>query len=135
MRNTLISGLFCGALLIQGCATSGIEGTGNPNAAPEHAKHLVLHNETLANKIIIQQMNVRKKAGLLQVSAVLANLTSRDKKIQYRFSWYDADNFEVEKDIRSWNPVVLSGKSTIHMQAVAPNPTVTSYKINVKELK
>ncbi|PCI50035.1 MAG: hypothetical protein COB51_03585 [Moraxellaceae bacterium] len=135
MSKTLIFGLICGALLIQGCTTSGIEATGSPNVAPEYAKHLVLHNESLANKVIIQQMNTRRSTGVLEVSAVLANLTSTNKKIQYRFSWYDADNFEVEKGARSWTPVTLSGKSTINMQAVAPNPTVTSYKINVKELK
>lgn len=135
MNKKRMYGLICGAMLMQGCATSGIEASGSAQVTTDYAKHLVLHNESLANKVIIQQMNLRRSAGVLEVSAVLANLTSTDKKIQYRFSWFDADNFEVEKDSRSWTPTILSGKSTTSLQAVAPNPTVTSYKINVKELK
>lgn len=135
MRKKLIFGLICGVMFIQGCSTSGIEATGSPHVTTEYAKHLVLHNESLANKVIIQQMSTRRSTGVLEVSVVLANLTRTNKKIQYRFSWYDADSFEVEKGSRSWTPVTLSGKSTINMQAAAPNPTVTSYKINVKELK
>jgi len=144
MSKKLILGLLSVVLFTEGCATSGIEVTGSPSIQPQFAKHLVLHNESLANKVIIQQMNARttactyvgaKQSCVLEVSAVLANLTGSNKKIQYRFSWFDADNFEVEKDSRAWTPVILSGKSTINMQAVAPNPTVTSYKINVKELK
>ena len=144
MNKKLILGLLLGALLVAGCATSGIEATVSSTAEPEYDKHLVLHNGSLANKVIIQELNTRKTACVvvegrsicvLEVSAVLANRTGTNKSIQYRFSWYDADNFEVEKGSRSWTPVTLSGKSTINMQAVAPNPTVTTYKINVKELK
>ena len=134
MNKKLIAGIFC-SVLLQSCATSGIEGGATLNTSNEYSKHLILHNESLANKVIIQQMNMRKSAGMLEINAVLANLTSTDKNIQYRFSWYDADNFEVEKDSSSWIPSTLSGKSSISMQALSPNPTVKSYKINVKELK
>lgn len=120
---------------LSGCATSGIEAIGKPSANPEYAKHLVIHNETLADKIIIQEMQTRKSGDLLEVSLVLANLTSTDKNIQYRFSWFDSDNFEVEQGSRTWTPVTLHGKSTINMQALAPNATVSTYKVNVRELK
>ncbi len=135
MNKKLTPVIFCAVLLLQSCATSGIEASGTLKTSNEYTKHLIIHNESLANKIIIQQMNMRKSTDLLEVSTVLANLTNTDKKIQYRFSWYDADNFEVDKDSRGWTPATLSGKSSITMQAVAPNPAVTSYKINVKELK
>ena len=134
MNTKLIAGM-CLSILLQACATSGIEATGALTTPNEYDKHLIIHNESLANKIIIQQMNTRKSTSFLEVSAVLANLTHTNKNIQYRFSWYDADNFEVEKGTRAWTPATLAGKSSITMQAVAPNATVTTYKINVKELK
>lgn len=118
-----------------GCATSGIEATGKPNAEPDYAKHLVIHNETLADKVIIQAMQSRSQNGLLEVSIVLANLTNTDKNIQYRFAWYDEDDFEVEQGSRSWTPLTLTGKATANLRALAPNPSVSTYKINVRELR
>jgi len=128
------SALLSGVLLLAGCATSGIEATGKTEGDPEYAKHLVIHNEPLAKAITITDMKSRFKGGLLEVNVELSNLSSSDKSIQYRFSWYDDDNFEVEQGSRSWIPVVLHGKSSINMQAVAPNPSVTTYKVNVREL-
>ena len=121
-------------LLMAGCATSGLEATGKPGADPELAKHLVIHNESLAKAIIITDMLSRRSGDLLEVNVVLTNLTSTDKNIQYRFSWFDADNFEVEQDSRSWNPVVLHGHASVTMKAVAPNDKVKTYKVNVREL-
>ena len=121
-------------VLMAGCATSGIEATGKPEANPEFAKHLVIHNESLANAVIITDMLSRRSGDLLEVNVVLTNLTSSDKNIQYRFSWFDTDNFEVEQGSRSWNPVVLHGHESVSMKAVAPNTNVKTYKVNVREL-
>jgi uncharacterized protein YcfL len=121
-------------LAVTGCATSGIEATGTPMGDPEFAKHLVIHNESLAGNITITDMNSRVTGGLLEVNVVLTNLTSTDKNIQYQFSWYDGANFEVEQGSRSWTPVTINGHSNVSMKAVAPNPSVISYKVNVREL-
>lgn len=130
-RCSVVVGLI---LLLGGCATSGLEATGKPDANPEFAKHLVIHNESLANAVMITDMLSRRSGDLLEVNVVLTNLTSTDKNIQYRFSWFDADNFEVEQGSRSWNPVVLHGHASVTMKAVAPNTKVTTYKVNVREL-
>lgn len=130
-RCSVVMGLI---LLLGGCATSGLDATGKPDANPEFAKHLVIHNESLANAVMITDMLSRRSGDLLEVNVVLTNLTSTDKNIQYRFSWFDADNFEVEQGSRSWNPVVLHGHASVTMKAVAPNTKVTTYKVNVREL-
>ncbi len=129
-----LSALLSGVVLLAGCATSGIEATGKTEVDPEYAKHLVIHNEPLAKAITITDMKSRFKGDLLEVNVVLSNLSSSDKSIQYRFAWYDGDNFEVEQEGRSWIPVVLHGKSSTTMRAVAPNPSVKTYKVNVREL-
>ncbi|MDT8383317.1 MAG: YcfL family protein [Gammaproteobacteria bacterium] len=121
-------------LMLAGCATSGIEAIGKPMGDPEFAKHLVIHNESLAGDVTITEMNSRVTGGVLEVDVVLTNLTSSHKNIQYLFSWYDADNFEVEQGSRSWTPVTLNGHASTSMKAVAPNPSVKSYKVNVREL-
>ncbi len=121
-------------MLTAGCTTSGMEATGRPGADAEFAKHLVIYNEALASDVIIQDMNTRVTGGLLEVNVVLANLTGSDKKIQYRFSWYDDENFEVEAGAGNWTPLLLNGFAKKSMHALAPNPTVKTYKVNVREL-
>lgn len=136
MKTLLLTGLAITSIGLAGCTTSGIVAKGNPSGDPEYAKHLVIHNEALADKIIIQAMHTRtSKNGSLEVSLVLANLSSTDKSVQYRFSWYDADNFEVEQGGQAWTPALLHGKSSINMQALSPNSSATTYKLDVKELK
>ncbi len=134
MKILICSALLSGVVLLAGCATSGIEATGKTEGDPKYAKHLVIHNEPLANVITITDMKSRFKGDLLEVSVELSNLSRSDKSIQYRFSWYDGENFEVEQGSRSWIPVVLHGKSSTNMNAVAPNAAVKTYKVNVREL-
>lgn len=122
------------AVLTAGCTTSGMVASGTPGGDAEFAKHLVIDNEALANDVIIQDMNMRMTGGLLEVSVVLANLTATDKNVQYRFSWYDDSNFEVESGSDTWTPLLLHGFEKKSMQALAPSPKVTTYKVNVREL-
>jgi len=117
--------------LLGGCSTSGIEAIGRPDAA-EVKKHLLIHSDALANKITISDMRTRETAGLLEVSLTLSNLTSSDKSVAYRFSWFDADEFEVEAGTDAWTPVNLHGAQSISVQGVAPNGSVKSYRLNVK---
>lgn len=116
---------------VVGCSTSGIEAIGKPDD-PEVKKHLLIHNDALANKITISEMRSREVGGLLEVNLKLSNLTSRDKSVAYRFSWFDADEFEVEPGTDPWTPVNLHGAQSISVHGVAPNGSVTSYRLNVK---
>ncbi len=119
---------------LAGCATSGIEAVGRP-ADAEVQKRLIIHNEPLARKITITKMRTRTTGGLLAVEATLTNLGDRDIRVQYRFSWYDADDFEVEPAKHSWTPVTLHGRASVNIQGVAPTPSVESYRIHIRETR
>ncbi len=132
MKNWFTTGALLTTILMAGCATSGIEAIGKP-ADAKVKKHLIIHNEPLADKITITRMRTRMAGDLLSVEITLTNLSSRDMNIQYRFSWYDADDFEVEQDKHGWTPLTLHGYADSNVTAVAPNPLVKSYKVNVRE--
>ena len=117
---------------LSGCTTSGLEAIGKPDAELDK-KHLVIHNDNLANTITIQAMNNRQAGDLLEAHITLANLSSRDKNVQYRFTWFDKDDFPVSPDDTGWTPVTLHGAATVNLKALAPNTAVTSYKLNVRE--
>jgi len=118
--------------LIAGCATSGMEMIVQPNAANDQ-KHLVVHNESLANKITITSVQTRMVGGQLEANLALRNLTSRDKLIQYRFSWFDKDNFEIEPGREAWTPVAMHGAAEVNVNGLAPNPSAQTFKLNVRE--
>lgn len=125
--------LILASLLIAGCATtSGLEFIGKPNSENDR-KHLVIHNESLANKITISSAQTRTTGDLLEVNLTVQNLTNRDRRVQYRFSWFDRDGFEVEAGSESWTPVVMHGASEFNIQALAPNTSIQSFKLNVRE--
>jgi len=119
--------------MLGACSTSGIEAIGTPDD-PDVKKHLLIHNDALANKVTISNMRSRmvRNGDLLEVSLTLTNLTSRDKAVQYRFSWFDSDEFEVEAGVEAWTPVNLHGKGSVSVNGVAPNSAVKSYRLNVK---
>ena len=132
-RERLLAAALLAALLFStGCTTSGLEVIGKPDADLDK-KHLVIHNETLANAVTIKSMRTRKTGNQLEVDVTLANLTSRDKHLKYRFSWFDADEFQVEPDNNAWSPITLHGAASVQLKALAPNSTATAYKLNVRE--
>ena len=118
--------------ILSGCSTSGIEAIGQPDDA-EIKKHLLIHSDALAKKITISDMRSREVGGLLEVNLKLTNLTSSDKAVAYRFSWFDGDEFEVEPATDAWTPVNLHGAQNMTVRGVAPNGSVKSYRLNVKE--
>jgi len=120
--------------LLTACSTSGIEAIGTPED-PDVKKHLLIHNDSLANQVTISDMRSRTvhNGNLLEVSLTLSNLTNRDKAMQYRFSWFDGDEFEVEAGVEGWAPVSLHGKGSVSINGLAPNSSVKSYRLNVKE--
>lgn len=130
LQKTLFITLLVAGL--SGCTTSGLEAIGKPNAELDQ-KHLVIHNDNLANTITIQAMNNRQVGDLLEAHITLANLSSRDKNVQYRFTWFDKDDFPVSPDDTGWTPVTLHGAATVNLKGLAPNSGVTSYKLNVRE--
>lgn len=118
--------------LLAGCATSGLEMQVNPNAENDQ-KHLIIHNDSLANKITINAVQTRMVGEQLEVHLSIQNLTNRDKKVQYRFAWFDAENFEVESGTESWTPIVLHGAAQMNIRGLAPNTSVQSFKLVVRE--
>ncbi len=132
MNNLLKFAVAAVLPIIAACATSGIEAIGKPHAATDQ-KHLVIHNDSLAGKITISEMRTRDKAGMLDVNVTLQNLTSGDRRVQYRFTWFDSDEFEVEQGTTAWTPLLMHGAATVELRDTAPNPTVKSFKLNVRE--
>ncbi len=129
------SALLLAVVALASCSsTSGMVATHKSGGDPQFAKHLEIHNAALEGDIIITDMKMRRTGGLLEVQVELSNLTGSDQHVQYRFAWFDDDNFEVDKDAGAWTALLLHGNEQKSMTAVAPNPRASTYKLQVREL-
>jgi uncharacterized protein YcfL len=135
MKLVYRSALLIAVLIVAACSsTSGMVATHKSGGDPQFAKHLEIHNSALEGDIIISDMKMRRTGGLLEVQVTLANQTGSDQNVQYRFAWFDDDNFEVDKDAGAWTALLMHGNELKTMNAIAPNPRASTYKLQVREL-
>lgn len=117
------------------CATTtGVVGEVDPGAEKEKASMIEVQNKSLAKRVSIKDFKNRVVNDLLNVQVKIANDFSSTQQFQYRFSWFDASGFEVEKEADNWQPLIMHGGAVTTVQGVAPNPAVKSYKIVLRQL-
>lgn len=92
-------------------------------------------NPKLKKMVRIYNVEMRAVGNILQVSVSLANLTKKTLSIQYKFMWFDKDNFEIRADASPWIPVTLHPQEQKSVQGVAPNPAAKSFKIKISLAK
>jgi len=114
------------------CATSGVVGESDPSG--EKSELIEIQNKSLAKKVSIQNFKTRVVNDLLNVQVEIESQFSSTQEFQYKFSWFDATGFEVEGEANSWRTLILTGKETKTVQAVAPNPTAKKYRMVLREL-
>ena len=83
----------------------------------------------------MKNLKMRKVGNILQAGGTMFSTVTSDLKVQYRFSWYDKDGFELDKDAGSWKSLTLYGRQTADVQGVAPNARAEEFKVVIRELK
>lgn len=119
------------AVVLAGCS-AGASGTLKPEEDGYAAK-VEYHSVQIRSKLTLVDMRQRKVGDLLQVSVDLKNERQQDVAFQYQFRFYDKEGFEVGTEGRPWTPLVIVGKDTRTVQATAPNPSATQFKIAISD--
>ncbi|QYJ77587.1 YcfL family protein [Shewanella acanthi] len=86
-----------------------------------------------ARNIALEGITTRRVGDLLQGSTLLINKASGDMRVQYKFTWYDANGLTVEESSTSWQSVKLHGKQQLQISAVAPNAEAIKFEVYVRE--
>ena len=114
-----------------GCAnTAGVEG--RKAGDRDQVKY---RGSNLQESIEMKNLKMRKVGGILQAAGTMFSTVTSDLKVQYRFSWYDKDGFEIDKDAGSWKSLTLYGRQTADVQGVSPNAQAEEFKVVIRELK
>ena len=128
----ILKGMAIGLMVaLVGCAnTAGIEGRKAANR-----EQVMYRGAHLQESIEMKNLKMRKVGGILQAAGTLFSMVTSDLRIQYRFSWYDKDGFEIDKDANSWKSITLYGRQTADIQGVAPNARAEEFKVVIRDLK
>jgi len=90
-------------------------------------------SDTLAADLKIADVKTAFVGGLLKAQVEIKNGSGNTLNFQYKFKWLDKSGFEVAIDGRPWEPLTITSYETKAVQGIAPNPTVTSFKILVQD--
>lgn len=87
------------------------------------------NNGVLADSLRISETHTGYAGNLLKVQATITNDSNDNLDFRYKFKWLDKDGFEVAVDGRPWTPMLITPYESKSVQALAPNPSVSSFKI------
>jgi uncharacterized protein YcfL len=138
MRVMVFPALFLGAALVMGtsgCGTSGIAGSVNvrPNGVQE--SRVKIDNQFLSSNLKFTGLVATFSGDMLVAHAEVTSKHNSALDVQYKFRWYDASGLEVAPDGAPWQPLKLFGGESKGLQAVAPNPSVKEFKIEIRYTK
>jgi uncharacterized protein YcfL len=138
----VIGGIAAAALIaslgLVGCSTTaGVETTGrmtwDEQGARSLEKNVVFNNSGLKGDIQIVDVKSAMAGDFMRVQATLRSKDRDTLPFQYRFDWYDASGLEINSGAGSWKPLVLYGRESKTIQAVAPDPRAKEFKLKIRE--
>jgi uncharacterized protein YcfL len=141
-RNIIVSGISAIALIaalgLGGCSTTaGVETTGKTSWDEQGArtleKNVVFNNSGLKGDIQIIDVKSAMAGDIMRAQATLRSKDRDTLPFQYRFDWYDASGIEINSGSGSWKPLILYGRESKTIQAVAPDPRAKEFKLKIRE--
>jgi uncharacterized protein YcfL len=103
-----------------------------PEGAPLLTKEVTINNPSLDRSVEV--INVKAAtAGNLMTAQVSLRSKARDTlHLQYKFVWFDAFGMEIAANT-GWTPLIIYGKETKTVQAVAPDPRAREFRVKFRE--
>lgn len=134
----IVAVALTGALGLAGCSTTaGVEATGrtawDEQGARTLEKNVVFNNSGLKGDIQIVDVKSVMAGDVMRAQATLRSKDKSTMPFQYRFEWYDAGGLEINSGAGSWKPLILYGRESKTIQAVAPDPRAKEFKLKIRE--
>lgn len=141
-KNFVVSGIAAAALIaslgLVGCSTTaGVETTGKTTWDDQGArtleKNVVFNNSGLKGDIQIVDVKSALAGNIMRAQATLRSKDRDTVPFQYRFEWLDANGIEINSGSGSWKPLILYGRESKTVQAVAPDPRAKEFKLKIRD--
>ena len=141
-RNFIVGGMtaiaISASLCLTGCSTTaGVEATGkttwDEQGARSLEKNVLFNNSGLKGDIQIVEVKSAMAGDIMRAQATLRSKDKDTLPFQYRFEWYDGGGLEINSGAGSWKPLILYGRESKTIQAVAPDPRAKEFKLKIRE--
>lgn len=134
----IAAAVLIAALGLAGCSTTaGVETTGkmawDEQGARTLEKNVLFSNSGLKGDIQIVDVKSAMAGDIMRAQATLRSKDRDTLPFQYRFDWYDAGGIEINSGAGSWKPLILYGRESKTIQAVAPDPRAKEFKLKIRE--
>lgn len=110
--------------LLAGCAAPP------PPPPPGSAASKVVALGTM-DHIQVGEMRVARENGFLTVKVAVQNTSHNNQPLFYRFTWLGNDGFPVGEE-EAWKPATLYGEQSTFLQAIAPIPRASDFRLEVQ---
>lgn len=100
------------------------------NPAPVADKRIITDSSLNDSARVVGVISARA-GGLLKVQMQIMNTTSSPQQINYKFSWVDAGGMEIPSPMSVWQTLVLEGKESKFISAVAPSPNANDFTLKL----
>lgn len=120
------------AALALGACSSGMQATLD-YSSQQYAQQIHYDNPALMSDVGIKDIKVDREGNLPRVQATFFNRSHFSKSFEYKITWVDDRGFIVDPGSRPWDPVKLSGKEEMPVQATAPNAAAQTFRISIRK--
>lgn len=95
---------------------------------------VVINNVQLQKEVTIGVGSDRTNNNdILEAFIDVRSNINKSVTLQYRFRWFDSEDYEVGENMSMWIPLFLEPKDSIKVTGVAPTPKADSFKFYLKK--
>lgn len=129
---------FSAVLLVAaGCrSTVNMTGPAEDRSRVAAMDERVTTDKGLQRKARVEEVRESQvQGGLMKAQVRVRNTTSKPRRINCRFLWFDADGMRIETSLSSWRPKTLHGGESVWIDAVAPTAEASDFRFKMIEGK
>ncbi len=131
MKKAII--LLAASFLAFGCSTTNSVERAEPTAQKQvvNDKRIISDGALSGYASVVAVNESRVSGGLLKVQVELFNRTPSRRTFNYKFEWMAPDGMQVEGATSTWTLLVLEGRESRFVSAVAPNASVNDFRLKL----
>ncbi len=117
-------------LQLTGCASAPTSGT----VVRSHPSDNIRENSPLVAKylMVLDIKYDREINDLKRIQIQVGNISKHALEFEYRFRWFDANQYEVKSIASHWRTAYIASRDTYNIQAVAPHARVTDFELMIR---
>jgi len=122
--------IYLSVFILIGC-TNNAKNIANKSIS--QPAQVVINNKQLQKEVTIGIGSDRTNDNdILEAFIDVHSKVNSAVTLQYRFHWFDKEDYEVGQNMSMWLPLFLEPKDSIKVTGVAPTPKADSFKFYLK---